>query len=115
MRLFVSLFNLNFKVLFKYLITIFYSDDRLSSTELPLIASDLCFSILDEVRTVCIDDFHFTNFKTMSAVEVFFRTFNYFVNSKMANTSALIEFFQEQILMYAVEVRICIFNTEMLA
>lgn len=40
----------------------------------------------------------------MSAVEIFFRIFKYFVNSKMANTSALIEFSQEQILLYAVEV-----------
>lgn len=102
-------------VYLQYLLNITYLDERLCSPQWTSITGNLCFKILDEVRSVCIDDFHFTIFKTMSAVEVFFRTFKFFVNSKTSNISALIEFGQEQILLYAVEVRICIFKTKILA
>lgn len=110
MRLFVRAFSLQcyLQIFVKYLLNILYLDERLSA-EWTQIAKKLCFSTLDEVRSVCLDDFHFTIFKTMSAVEVFFHTFQFFVNSKVTNSSALIEFAQEQVLLYAVEVRIRFF------
>lgn len=63
----------------------------------------LCLMLLGDVRQYCQSTF--SNYQLLAAVELFFYTFKYAVNSKVANTQETVDFFQEQLLKYAVEVR----------
>lgn len=62
----------------------------------------LCLMLLADVREYCQPKF--SNYQLLAAVELFFYTFKYAVNTKLANTQETVEFFQEQLLKYAVEV-----------
>lgn len=67
----------------------------------------LCFAMLDDVLQWCRNQkLPAKNAQTMAVLEVFFYTFKYFVNSKHADTLKLCDFFEEQVLLYSVDVRI---------
>lgn len=70
----------------------------------------LCLMLLDDVRQYCQPTF--SNYQLLAAIEIFFYTFKYAVNSKVANTQETVDFFQEQLLKYAVEVS-CKVNFEL--
>lgn len=66
----------------------------------------LCVTLLNDVRLYCDDNLSFNNFKLLAAVEMFFFTLKYIINSRTANTQDAIDFFEEQLLRYSVEVRL---------
>lgn len=46
----------------------------------------------------------FKSLKILTAAELFFNTLKFFLNTKVADTKQVIDFFEEQLLRYAVEV-----------
>lgn len=61
-------------------------------------------SLMKDILAYC-NGHHLNHLKELAVLEIFSASFKYFVNSKIANNTDLIEFFQEQTLRYAVDVR----------
>lgn len=70
----------------------------------PEKSQKICLALLKDVQQYCQEN-NLKNTKEIVMAEIFYESFKYFVNSKISNQKNLIEFFQEQTLRYAVDVR----------
>lgn len=61
-------------------------------------------SLMKDIQTYCSEQ-HLNHLKELAVLEIFSASFKYFVNSRIATNKDLIEFFQEQTLRYAVDVK----------
>lgn len=68
----------------------------------------LCQLFLNDVRQQCAERIRppLTTYQMVGAVETFYHTFAYAVNARASSTQEVIDFFQQQLLRYAVEVRL---------
>lgn len=67
------------------------------------ITRKIVFCLLKDVLEFCINE-HYNHKKSLALMELFYYAFEYFINSKISNRIDLTNFFQEQVLRYAVNV-----------
>lgn len=66
----------------------------------------LCMLFLTDLQQHCAEHFKqppLTNYQLLAAVEIFFYAFKYAVHARASNAQEVVDFFQEQLLRYAVE------------
>lgn len=64
----------------------------------------ICLALLKDVQQFCHEN-NLKNYKQLAVMDIFHVSFQYFINSKISNHMDLIEFFQEQTLRYAIDVK----------
>lgn len=73
--------------------------------EWPKSIRDIGAAMIDDVfRYVDDQDTKFNNVQKLSVAEIFLNTLKFFVNTKTADARETVDFFEEQLLRYAVEV-----------
>lgn len=66
------------------------------------IGATAMFDVLDHLQQQPL--FTFSSIQKLAACEIFFYTLKFFVNTKIANAQETVDFFEEQLMRYAVEV-----------